>query len=180
VDLVTDILTPLQKNVLTALYGQEWFREHFYLTGGTALAAFSLRHRFSDDLDFFSHEVSLDAIDGLMRAIARQFGLTVTQLQKSPGFLRYEVNEELKVDFVGDVPFRVGTPGIIDSFVVDSVKNIAVNKVCAILGRLEAKDYVDLYFSSNTSSIFSICLILVRKRMRDWSPLSGHQLLLTS
>jgi hypothetical protein len=146
VDLVTDILTPLQKNVLTALYREGWFREHFYLTGGTALAAVYLQHRFSDDLDFFSHEVSLDAIDGLIQAVARQSDLRVAQLQKSPGFLRYEVNQELKVDFVGDVPFRVGTPEIIDSFVVDSVKNIAVNKVCAILGRLEAKDYVDLYF----------------------------------
>ena len=29
---------------------------------------------------------------------------------------------------------------------IDSIHNIAVNKVCAILGRLDAKDYVDLFF----------------------------------
>lgn len=33
-----------------------------------------------------------------------------------------------------------------DTFLAFKSKNIAVNKVCAIYGRLDPKDYVDLYF----------------------------------
>ncbi|MBM4256230.1 MAG: nucleotidyl transferase AbiEii/AbiGii toxin family protein [Deltaproteobacteria bacterium] len=142
----TDILTSLQRNVLVALFSDPWFREHFYLTGGTALAAFYLKHRYSDDLDFFTHQNSLDSIPELMRMTADRLGLSVIALQRSPGFLRYELNGELKVDFVVDVSFRVGEPASIDALMIDSMNNIAVNKVCAILGRLDAKDYVDLFF----------------------------------
>src|SRR3990167_3026741 len=57
-----DILTPLQKTCLTTLFSDAWFRRYFYLTGGTALAAFYLYHRLSDDLDFFCHDIDLKAI----------------------------------------------------------------------------------------------------------------------
>ena len=50
-----DILTPLQKKFLTQL-GASPLREAFFLTGGTALSAFFLEHRFSEDLDFFTEE----------------------------------------------------------------------------------------------------------------------------
>lgn len=141
-----DILTPLQRNVLGALFSDPWFHEHFYLTGGTALAAFYLKHRYSDDLDFFTHQTALDSIPELMRSTAEHLGMSAVPLQRSPGFLRYELNGELKVDFVVDVAFRVGEPESIDALKIDSIHNIAVNKVCAILGRLDAKDYVDLFF----------------------------------
>lgn len=140
------ILSPLQQKVLVALFSDPWFHQHFYLTGGTALSAFYLQHRYSDDLDFFTHQASLDGVPELIRSTTEQLVLSTVPLQRSPGFLRYELNGELKVDFVSDVAFRVGEPEQIDSFMVDSVKNIAVNKVCAILGRFDAKDYVDLFF----------------------------------
>lgn len=144
-----DILSPLQKSVLVALFSDPWFRQHFYLTGGTALSAFYLKHRYSDDLDFFTHQASLDGVSQLIRSATGRLGVNPVQLQRSPGFLRYELNGELKIDFVSDVAFRVGVPEHIDSFVIDTIKNIAVNKVCAILGRLDAKDYVDLFFIQN-------------------------------
>lgn len=50
-----EILTPLHKRVLDALFAEEAFAGAFYLTGGTALAAFYLKHRHSDDLDFFTN-----------------------------------------------------------------------------------------------------------------------------
>ena len=48
-----EILTPFQQRLLKAV-GQSPIASHFYLTGGTALAAFLLRHRLSEDLDFFT------------------------------------------------------------------------------------------------------------------------------
>jgi len=144
--VTTDVLSSFQRDILVALFSDPWFREHFYLTGGTALAAFYLKHRYSDDLDFFTHQTSLDGVPELMRSTADRLGISATPLQRSPGFLRYELNGELKVDFVVDVAFRVGEPASIDTLMIDSIQNIAINKVCAILGRLDAKDYVDLFF----------------------------------
>ena len=160
------ILSPLQQRVLVALFSDSWFHQHFYLTGGTALSAFYLKHRYSDDLDFFTHQAALDSVPELTRSTARQLGLSAVQLQRSPGFLRYELNGELKVDFVSDVAFRVGEPERIDSFIVDSIKNIAVNKVCAILGRFDAKDYVDLFFIEKEYQ-FDVFELLTLGRQKD-------------
>lgn len=140
-----DILTPLERDLMRLLFSDPWFRRHFYLTGGTALAAFHLHHRYSDDLDFFSHGVELRAIPNLMKEAAKGVGQPLEAVQASPGFMRFQVGEGLKVDVVADTEFRVGAPELVGEFMVDSLKNIAVNKVCAILGRLEAKDFVDLY-----------------------------------
>lgn len=146
------ILTPLQERLLTAVFKDQWFHASFYLTGGTALAAFHLFHRHSDDLDFFSHGVDLAPVPGLMEAAGKRLGASVERIQSSPGFMRFQFNESLKVDVVADVDFRVGSPDMIGGFMVDNLKNIAVNKVCAILGRLDAKDYVDLYEIMRTGS----------------------------
>lgn len=48
-----EILTPFQKELLKAI-GDSKLADNFYLTGGTALAAFYLQHRYSEDLDFFT------------------------------------------------------------------------------------------------------------------------------
>lgn len=153
-----NILTPLQSQCLDFLFLDSWFRRHFYLTGGTALAAFYLHHRYSDDLDFFSHEVELGAIPNLMKALSKHLGKPVKAVQTSPAFMRYLVADELQVDVVGDVAFRVGGPELVGNFMVDSLKNIAVNKVCCLLGRLDAKDYVDLYllFQDQNFDIFEL------------------------
>jgi hypothetical protein len=164
--VTTDILTPLQRKVLVALFSDPWFHEHFYLTGGTALAAFYLKHRYSDDLDFFTHQPSLDGIPELMRTTAAYLGISAVPLQRSPGFLRYELNGELKVDFVVDVAFRVGEPVSIETLKIDTIKNIAVNKVCAILGRLDAKDYADLFFIQNNYQ-FDIFELLQLGQQKD-------------
>ena len=49
------ILTPNQKSFLHEFTKSE-LRNVFRLTGGTALSAFYLEHRLSEDLDFFSEE----------------------------------------------------------------------------------------------------------------------------
>ncbi|NIQ91474.1 MAG: hypothetical protein GWN58_66005, partial [Anaerolineae bacterium] len=48
-----DLLTPLQRRLLREI-GQSPLREEFFLTGGTALAALYLHHRYSVDLDLFT------------------------------------------------------------------------------------------------------------------------------
>lgn len=48
------ILTKEQKFLLDLISKNKYFADTFYFTGGTALSEYYLRHRFSDDLAFFS------------------------------------------------------------------------------------------------------------------------------
>lgn len=139
-----EILTPLHRQVLDTLFAKEEFAGAFYLTGGTALAAFYLHHRHSDDLDFFTHEPATDFLWPMLQTMQAKGELTV--LSRTPQFIRTQFSGGLRVDFVHDVPSRVGVPRAFGSWRVDSLDNITLNKLCAILGRLDVKDYVDLYF----------------------------------
>jgi predicted nucleotidyltransferase component of viral defense system len=57
------ILSQEQKKTLELFSKEDYLVKNFYLTGGTALSAFYLFHRISEDLDFFSEkEVYLPAI----------------------------------------------------------------------------------------------------------------------
>lgn len=49
---MSKILTALQSNFLREFFDRT---QEFYLTGGTALSAFYLQHRLSEDLDFFTN-----------------------------------------------------------------------------------------------------------------------------
>lgn len=140
------VLTELQQKVLAVLFEIPEMRQNFYLTGGTALSAYYLQHRYSDDLDLFSHSMEVGEIARITEDWLRSRGIVFTRERGSPTFRRYQINQELQVDIVRDIDYRVGSPLLMENIMVDSKKNIAVNKVTAMLGRLEPKDYVDLYF----------------------------------
>lgn len=56
------ILTPFQQLLLNLLASDNYISHRFYLTGGTALSKFYLKHRFSEDFYLFSEkEVYLPA-----------------------------------------------------------------------------------------------------------------------
>ena len=66
-----DVLTPLQQTILGAI-GRSSLSSDFILTGGTALAAFYLHHRRSEDLDFFTAEAAaVTEVVGSLEEIAR-------------------------------------------------------------------------------------------------------------
>jgi len=139
-----EILTPLQRQVLDVLFAEEVVARSFYLTGGTALAAFYLFHRYSDDLDLFTHDQPFEVVWPTVQQLLPRLELTVES--RTPQFIRLRHPEGLRVDVVHDVPFRVGVPVRHGQWLVDTLDNITLNKVSAIQGRLDVKDYVDLYF----------------------------------
>jgi predicted nucleotidyltransferase component of viral defense system len=59
------------------------FVNHFYFTGGTALAKYYLQHRFSEDLDFFSQQEINPA----------QITPYIHQAQKNTGFQRFDFQQ---------------------------------------------------------------------------------------
>lgn len=67
----------------------------FYLTGGTAPGRFYLKHRFSEDLDFFMNSGSeySSAIAVLRKNITSQFALDVQQSLFSDDFTRLFISE---------------------------------------------------------------------------------------
>lgn len=122
----------------------------FYLTGGTALSRFYLHHRYSDDLDFFSHE--LHGFPDMFRLIfskIREKWQYVELEADARDFKRLRVSTRetsLKIDFVADRVARIGMPVLINGVYVDTVRNILGNKICAVLGRDEARDVGDLIY----------------------------------
>jgi len=128
----------------------------FYLTGGTALSRAYLHHRYSDDLNFFvnnAHDFK-NQVNLIFKAL-NEAGHAIEVSVADDGFARVFIVEGetvLKLDFVNDVPFRSGTvisTGLFHK--TDNLHNILSNKITA-LGRLEAKDLVDIVFICNNLS----------------------------
>jgi predicted nucleotidyltransferase component of viral defense system len=138
------ILTPLQIKTLDAFFAEAEFARVFYLTGGTALAAFYLFHRYSDDLDFFTHENQIEFLWPMLQKLKPSSAFEV--VSRTPSYIRIQFTEGLRVDFVQDIPYRVGVPIQRGAWRVDCLENLILNKISAIQGRLDMKDYVDLYF----------------------------------
>lgn len=76
----------------------------FYFSGGTALSEFYLRHRFSEDLDFFSEE-EFDASELSMFLLSRKNNFSARTVQYRQSFNRnlffidYADGSSLKVEF---------------------------------------------------------------------------------
>ena len=145
------ILTDYQIEILKIFFSSSLGRQ-FFLTGGTALAAFYLGHRLSKDLDLFSIE-EFDSLElqKIIEQIADKTHSTVTTKVKTQNYNEvYFENTKLgwiqKVDFIKDQPILFGERKKVDLVIVDSLENITAGKILAIFGRLEAKDFLDLYF----------------------------------
>ena len=124
----------------------------FYLTGGTALGRHYLKHRYSDDLDFFVNREN--NFKQLVNEIILQLQNHFTEIEialLSEDFARIFIHNEgypLKIEFVNDVLFHTGEIQSANFFHrIDSWENILSNKICA-LSRDEAKDVADLIFLS--------------------------------
>ena len=141
-------LTPLQRALLELLKDAPGG----YLSGGAALSGY-LDHRRSLDIDVFVSEADGVEMTGLLlESGAGERGWQVRQLRMFPGFRRYVVRDGVEstlVDIVHEnvlqiVPLK--EKPIRDGVRVDSIEDLVATKLCAVLGRSEVKDLVDLYF----------------------------------
>ena len=133
-----ELLTPLQRRILHEI-GRSPLRGEFYLTGGTALAALYLHHRYSVDLDLFTENPAAVAqVPPTMQEIASRLGLEVTFTRTLGTFLEAFVTspdgERVEFDFAQDSPYRL-EPTRLDPELglwVDSLEDIACNKLSAL------------------------------------------------
>ncbi len=147
-----EILTLQQKRFLELASEEKYVREEFYLSGGTALSAFYMFHRYSEDLDFFieKEEVNLELIKRFIGKAEKKLNLLKVDYRGVFGihnfFLYLPSNEILKVDF-SYYPFPRIEKGLKYSCIaVDSLYDIAVNKVHTISMQPRARDFIDIFF----------------------------------
>lgn len=149
---MASILTPIQQVFLDSFFTSTHLPSRFYLSGGTALSAFYLKHRRSDDLDFFTldRQALMDA-GRLLEDSADRSGLTITEVKTADTIIQFFLKGDQhpahplkKVDVVLDTEPHLAVEKF-GPYFVDSLLDIAVNKVTTIF-RLDTKDFIDLYF----------------------------------
>lgn len=148
---VKTILSDFQRTALY-LFKKSILAKKFYLAGGTALAEFYLKHRKSEDLDFFTEdELDISALKNFSLKIQKKVVLDKVEFQHGFGlysFFFYPKGEvaKYKIDF-GQYPF--GTINPLRNFngvKVEDLYDIAVDKVHTISVRPRSRDFIDLYF----------------------------------
>jgi len=139
------VLSPLQHRVAGILAALSE-AENFALAGGAALIIRGDIDRKTRDIDFFG--LSAAAVDRLVPVAEQallEAGLQVERVVDSPGFTRFVVADEddrTEVDLASDArlfPVDQG-PG----FPILSAEELATDKLLAVFGRAEARDFADL------------------------------------
>jgi len=143
-----DILSALQWEFLSFFFNGA---PPFFLTGGTALSAFYLQHRYSEDLDLFTLDSdAFDRVPLYVADTATRLTASVASLQTAPQFHRYRLSRKGKsviVDFVREVVPQISEEkNRFEGILVDTLDDITANKICTVVSRAEIKDYIDLYF----------------------------------
>lgn len=167
-----DILTTRQTAWLKEIGSKPEFRKAFYLTGGTPLAAFYLGHRYSEDLDFFSEkEIDVAALNVFFEQSKKKFHVQKIDFQQSFNrnlFFLHFPDEVLKMEFTY-FPFPRIEEGMTQfDLRVDSLLDIAVNKLFTIYQRSKARDYIDLFMICRQEG-YSISELAKKARVKfDW------------
>lgn len=144
------ILSNFQKTFLK-LFAWLPDQEHFYLTGGTALAEYYLGHRLSFDLDLFTSETDLILpFSYRMEQAVHAAGFHMTVMRRFASFVEFQVShgeDILKVDIALDSPFRLAPTELGDAGVmINDFQDIQADKTLAFFGRAEPRDAIDLFF----------------------------------
>ena len=167
-----EILTKKQAAFLQKMGESDFLVRQFYLSGGTALAAFYLQHRYSEDLDFFSEsEFDVSEITVFLKTIQKDLRIEKIDFQQSYNrnlFFLHIGEEVLKTEFTY-FPFpRIEKGRKEYGMEIDSLLDIAANKLFTIYQRTTARDYIDLYAICKEKGFSIDELIWKAKAKFDW------------
>ncbi|MDP3771754.1 MAG: nucleotidyl transferase AbiEii/AbiGii toxin family protein [bacterium] len=143
------ILSENQKKLLDLLSHEKLICANFYLTGGTALAEFYLHHRLSEDLDFFSEqEFDPQSISVILKKIQKAAGVEKIEYQQSFNrnlFFLHTDSDIIKTEFTY-FPFTcIEQKQKMGELFIDSLIDIATNKLFTIYQKPRSRDFIDLY-----------------------------------
>lgn len=154
------IINAKQKLLLNEFSKNQLLSNNFYFTGGTALSLFYLKHRVSVDLDFFSPKLFDNKIlveEVTLWAEKYRCSLQHIPIENTNIFnFRFPSGDNVKMDFSLYAKKQIEEPKIIKGIKVDSLIDIAVNKLFTIEQRTAVKDFVDLYFLLKKFTIWDL------------------------
>ncbi len=140
------MLSPLQERLVRLFFSLPDTAD-FALAGGSALVYRAVVDRSTRDLDFFV------PIQGVVRSTSERFearlvseGFQFRVVRSAPSFVRLVVSQgqdEVVVDLGYD--FRLHDPERTAIGNVLSLPDLAADKLLALFGRAEARDYLDVY-----------------------------------
>ena len=170
---VKSILSEKQKELLLEISVNQEICRNFYFTGGTALAEYYLNHRYSEDLDFFSEtEVDPQSIFVFLKSISKKVGIKKIDSQQSFNrnlfFLHLKNGEVIKTEFTFFPFSRIEKKKKIGQLFIDSLLDIAVNKIFTIYQNPRARDFIDLFLIIKKEKWTVAELIKKAKIKFDW------------
>jgi Nucleotidyl transferase AbiEii toxin, Type IV TA system len=164
------LLTPLQHHVLE-LVGQLPEAAGFALAGGAALIVRGRIARPTRDLDFFTTSAEeVDRLLPVLEAALTSHDLRVERVTANPGFARLVVStgqESSLIDLAYD--FRMLPAEQTDHGRVLAEDELAADKMLAMFGRADARDFLDVYDLLKTYSRRRL-LELAREKDRGFNP----------
>lgn len=169
------ILTGVQRRFLDLVLKEPYILRNFYWTGGTVLSECYLHHRESEDIDLFAEkrEIHLSSINKFVGIAGTLLGSKSIRHSRFLGLHSYTYDlgaaGKLKVDF-NYYPFpRIETGKRWRGLPIDSLTDIAVNKVHTVSVKARTRDYVDLYCILRQAKNLNLRrLIALAKIKFDW------------
>jgi predicted nucleotidyltransferase component of viral defense system len=170
---MTSIFTPFQKTIFESLCDSELITQNFRFAGGTALSEFYLKHRYSEDLDFFTdEEISIEEVKVNLTPVFKKIGIETIEYRETVSskifFLKRGQKENVKADF-NFWPFKRFDKGkTYKGLEIESLFDITIGKLDAILTRNKARDFVDFYFVQKEKSFDLEMLLGKLQEKTDW------------
>lgn len=167
----TRILTDTQK-IFLDLFSQSELTKHFYLTGDTALVGFYLPYRLSEDLDFFSEEefeiqMAVSFLKSIKNKLKHKEIDINTSFNRNLIFLKFS-DFVLKTEFTYFPFTQIEKPALYKKVKVDSLLDIAANKLFTIYQKPRSRDYMDLYIICKENNWSIKELTKMAKTKFDW------------
>lgn len=128
--------------------------ENLRLDGGTALAAYHLHHRESEDLDFFCDPpLNAAALGEAVQQQGRAQGIEISSLGRANvGISRLiaqnpdDPEQQIRIDLVLQSPFRLEPLEMTgEGISIPSYRDLCAGKLHAICDRFAERDFIDLH-----------------------------------
>jgi predicted nucleotidyltransferase component of viral defense system len=169
----TSILKKHHQKFLDLVLKEPYILKRFYWTGGTVLSEFYLHHRESEDIDLFSEyqEIHVPSVNKFVAIAGKKLGARDVGFKRYLGLYTYLFKlpgSELKVDF-NYYPFaRINKGRRWKTLAIDSLEDIAANKIHTIYTHPRDRDFVDLFFIMKHTNLPLQKMVALAKAKFDW------------
>lgn len=159
------MLTDLQRRVRSIVAKLPETGTTVALAGGAALIVTGIVQRPTEDLDFFApHPQPIDQVLAALEAELSADGLRVTRLRSTSTFARLQIEsatETTHIDLATD--YRLMPALETEEGIVLAERELAADKTLALVGRAEARDYLDFQSLAARFSLDELCNLAAAK-----------------